>query len=216
MRHPVLREWKDTMPPDAEEPAEPARICFLAVDVPRAVGETVARWVRPLLDPPARVVEPERLHVTLVYYGAVAADALGALSAEIAAHATGSPLGLEPGVPGRFGKGSVLWVGVGGDVDRLAGMRQELLAATSGFGAASAPLANTAASEFVPHLTVARIKRRSRAPRRFLESRPEWDDATRFVADRLTLFESARGRYRVLAEFPLDGATAREPVASER
>ncbi len=37
-----------------------------------------------------------------------------------------------------------------------------------------------------------------------------------FVADRLTLFESAGGRYRVLAEFPLDGGAGRDRAAAGR
>jgi 2'-5' RNA ligase len=196
--------------PDAdatEDHGEPTRVCFLAVEVPRPVGEEIAAWVLPLLDPPARAVKPDRFHLTLVYYGAVAAGEVDALTAEIAVHAHGAPLGLEPASPGRFGKGHVLWVGVGGDVTRLAALRAALLAATSRFGAASAGLADSPESEFVPHVTVARVRGRPRSPRRFLEARPEWDASLRFVADRLTLFESAGGRYRVLAEFPLD----REP-----
>jgi 2'-5' RNA ligase len=199
------------MPPaDAtEDRAEPPRICFLAIDVPRPVAEGVAGWVGPLLDAPARPVRPDRYHVTLVYYGAVAAGALGALTAEVAAHTHGGPLGLEPGSPGRFGRAHVLWVGVGGEVVRLSALRGEIFAATRGFGRASAEPAEGPEAEYLPHITVARIRGRSRPPRRFLESRAEWDDSVRFVADRLTLFESAGGRYRVLAEFPLDGAAGR-------
>ncbi len=205
------------MPPDtdtSEDRVDAPRICFLAVDVPRAVGETIARWVGPLLDPPARAVEPTRFHVTLLYYGAVGADALATLTSEIAAHTAGSPLGLEPASPGRFGKGHVLWVGVEGDVAELAAMRQEVFAATSTFGAASAQHGDGPEAEYVPHITVARIRGRSRPPRRFLESRPGWDASTRFVADRLTLFESVGGRYRVLAEFPLYEAAGRDTTAS--
>ncbi len=198
------------MPPadETEDRARARRICFLAIEVPGPVGESIAAWVRPLLEVPARPVQPDRLHITLVYYGGVDADALGALTTAIAARPLGAPLGLEPGSPGRFGKGHVLWVGVGGDVTRLAALRGDLFTSTSGFGAASAVPVEGAEAEYVPHVTVARIRGRSRPPRRFLESRPEWDASVRFVADRLTLFESAGGRYRVLEEFGFDANAA--------
>jgi hypothetical protein len=138
-------------PADAtDDRAERPRICFLAVEVPPTVAEGIAGWVRPLLDAAARAVEPDRFHVTLVYYGAVAADALGELTAEIAAHASGGRLGLEPGPPGRFGRGRVLWVGLGGDVDRLAALRRELHDATGGFGEASAEPGEGPEAEYVP------------------------------------------------------------------
>jgi 2'-5' RNA ligase len=196
------------MPPvDAsEDRADASRICFVAIGVPQAVGESIARWVAPHLEGPARPVKPDRFHVTLVYYGAVAVDTLAALKTEIGVCTVGAPLELEPASPGRFGRGHVLWMGVGGDVARLAALRRQLFTATSDFGkVSSAEPAEGPESEYVPHITVARLRGRSRAPRRFFESVPEWDSSVRFVADRLTLFESAGGRYRVLAEFPLDG-----------
>ena len=197
------------MPPaDVTEGTEPSRICFLAIDVPRMVAERIAGWVRPLLDAPARQVKPDRFHVTLVYYGGVAEHALGGLTTEIAAHTSGPPLCLEPGSPGRFGRSHVLWVGVEGDVALLATLRGGLFAATSGYGTAPTESGDPEA-QYVPHITVARIRGRSRPPRRFLESRPEWDDSLGFVADRLTLFESAGSRYRVLTEFPLEGDPGR-------
>jgi 2'-5' RNA ligase len=198
------------MPPaDLSESTESSRTCFLAIDVPRIVGESIAGWVRPLLDTPARPVEPDRFHVTLVYYGPVAAHAVGELTAAIATHTTGPSLRLEPTSPGRFGRGHVLWVGVGGDIARLAVLRGTLFAATCGYGAASTQSDEGPEAEYIPHITVARTRGRPRPPRRFLESRPEWDDSVGFVADRLTLFESAGGRYRVLAEFPFEGDPGR-------
>jgi 2'-5' RNA ligase len=194
---------------DVPEGTEPSHICFLAIDVPRMVGEGIAGWVRPLLEAPARPVKPDRFHVTLVYYGGVAAHALGDLTTEIAAHTSGPSLCLEPGSPGRFGRGHMLWVSVEGDVARLATLRGRLFAATSGYGTASAESGEGPEAEYVPHITVARIRGRSRPPRRFLESRPERNDSLGFVADRLTLFESAGSRYRVLTEFPLEGDLGR-------
>lgn len=196
-------------PPDVPEGTEPSPICFLAIEVPRRVGAAIASWVGPLLDAPARPVEPDRFHVTLVYYGGVAVQALAGLTTEIGAHTSRPPLRLEPGLPGRFGRGHVLWVGVEGDVARLATLRGSLVAATSGYGTASAESGEGPEAEYVPHITVARIRGRSRPPRRFLGSRPEWADSVRFVADHLTLFESAGNHYRVLTEFPLDGDLGR-------
>ncbi len=185
------------------------RTCFLGIAVPAEVGRVIARAVHPLLGDDVRAVAHDRYHLTLVYYGDVAEETIGELGSAIAARSHGEvPLRLRPGAPGRFGRGTVLWVGLDGDIARLADLRRDLFAATGRFGTASTGAGGVdehRAESFVPHVTVARSRRPGRSARRFTAATPRWGAAA-FLADRLYLYETSRGSYRVLHGFPLAGA----------
>jgi len=157
-----------------------------------------------MVGPEVRLVPPDRTHLTLVYYGEVAPAAVGPLGASIAAVAADCPpLRLAPGSAGRFRDGTVLWFGLTGDTVRLARLRDDLVLATAGFGAATAA---GDGAPFVPHLTVARLRRRAAGPgAAFAGATVAWGASDRFTADRLTLYRSAGGRYEVLDELPLAG-----------
>lgn len=108
------------MPP-SERSTGRARL-FVAVAPPPAVVAELERAVRPLrsVEPRLRWSSPERWHVTLAFLGPVADEVRPALSERLARVARRHPpaeLALAGG--GRFGT-RVLWIGISGDLGRLA------------------------------------------------------------------------------------------------
>lgn len=158
-----------------------------------AVGATVARAEAAY---PAKWVRPDDFHVTLVFVGEVTEQQLTALTATaapvVARHA---PMAVSLAGANTFDD-RVLWVGVEGDLARLAALAGEL-------GAALAVTSNH--PTYTPHLTVARAARKGGDPR-LPSIAAEAFGAARFgdwVADRVTVYESRDGRYFARASLPL-------------
>jgi 2'-5' RNA ligase len=185
------------VPVDADSIAAVGR---LVADV-RAAVETDAR------DRPARWVRHEGLHLTLRFLGAIPEDRRPAIEGALRAAAAGVdrfPVRLAGS--GAFpspGRPRVLWIGVDEGADRL----RELAAAVS---RALEPLGYPPGERpFAAHLTLARTDGlRSGPPTAAALARAAADWSTRFVADRVTLFESHTGggpaRYEPLLEVPLE------------
>src|SRR5256885_899713 len=97
---------------------------FFAVELPHEVQNALAKlrseqaWARDY-----RWVEPESTHITLAFLGEqpeAALEALTQLGQQAAARSKAGKLTI--GGPGSFGPRSaprVLWVGLGGDLDKL-------------------------------------------------------------------------------------------------
>jgi 2'-5' RNA ligase len=105
--------------------------------------------------PPVRWVRPEAIHLTLKFLGSVPAQRVTNISVALAPTVQGiRPLKLSLGSLGAFGgrRGTrVVWVGVDGDVERVAELQRRVEAALErlGFPAENRP--------FSPHLTLGRV-----------------------------------------------------------
>ncbi len=114
------------------------------------------------LCPNARVqwVRPEAMHVTLKFLGNVAEDALPDIHNAMTRVAGACPqFSLGVGHLGAFPDlraPRVLWVGMSGHVEALVGLAGDLDGALRGLGF------SPESKPFQPHLTLARIKERSR------------------------------------------------------
>ncbi len=132
---------------------------FIAVALPPEVRETLARVIGRLRDAElrgVRLVAPEGVHVTLKFLGNVdaglvasLAEALGAAGSDVA------PFELALQGVGAFPDERaprVLWAGIAGDTEALAGLarRVDEACATLGFARERRP--------FAPHLTIARLR----------------------------------------------------------
>lgn len=187
---------------------------FLAIEIPQAVRREVARRIAGLRDrlPRARWVDPEILHLTLLFFGQVAEAEVPALGTALrAAFARHAPMELRLAGGGTFPPrrpARVAWVSLETteameNPDHLAALQADATAAAAesiGFVPEDRP--------FHPHVTVARCE-------------PFWprDAAEKFaaafpgavgqpwVADHGVLFESKlspRGpRYRAVELLPL-------------
>jgi len=176
---------------------------FVAVELPPAVRDELARWARAALGraPQPRRLDAGSLHLTLCFLGeqdpSAVAEIAGALraSAELLAAveelALGAPLWLPPRNP------RVLAVGVGDPTGALAALQAALvgeLVALLGW--------DPGRERFRPHVTVARMRPGSQRART-LPPTP----ALRFAPAAATLFRSTLepdgARYEPLASIPV-------------
>ena len=184
---------------------------FVAIEIPEPVCREVKRRIAGLRDrvPRARWVDPDVLHLTLVFLGEVAATPLAALAAALRdACAPLPPLALRLSGAGTFPPGRparVAWL-AGGAARQLAAVQAAAVAAaaaTAGYQPEERP--------YHPHVTLARCP--SPWPRpaveKFVAALPG-EIGPPFVATRAVLIESKlspRGAtYRLLADLPLTGS----------
>lgn len=129
---------------------------FVAVRVPPDVTATIQATLAGVAEAHDRLrwTEPAGWHVTLAFCGEVPDLRLGELVDVVrevaAAH---EPFSLRLAAPGRFGE-RVLWLGVDGDVGRLAALGEGLRDALE---AAGVPVAR---EPLRPHVTLARSRGR--------------------------------------------------------
>jgi len=133
--------------------------CFIAVELPDELKKGLTQlqsrlklgkqsWVK--------WVDPYSTHLTLKFLGSVAVDRIGEITGAIGEAAQGmSPFYLkikELGVFPNLRRVQVAWVGVSGEVDKLAHLQQRIESnlACIGFAPESRP--------FTPHLTLARLR----------------------------------------------------------
>ena len=130
---------------------------FIAAELPAGLRQALGRLQAELARAGvrARWVRPEGIHLTLRFLGDVPAGALAPLAETLAAAAAGQPalsleavgLGVFPG-PRRP---RVVWVGLAGEIERLAGLQRRLeqALAAHAFPPEDRP--------FRPHLTLGRF-----------------------------------------------------------
>jgi 2'-5' RNA ligase len=104
-------------------------------------------------------VDPYSIHLTLKFLGGVDADKISPITAAMAEAVQGvAPFRLEVKGLGAFPdlrRVQVVWVGVGGEVDKLAHLQQRLESNLAGLGFAPER------RRFSPHLTLARVRDRA-------------------------------------------------------
>ena len=151
---------------------------FVAVGLPEVPAAHLAQALGRAPDP--------RWHLTLAFLGDVVdpAPLLGPLSAVPL-----DPFALSLAGAGTFGRGRVLWVGVGAGREPLSALAGEVAAACRSAGVALEERA------FRPHLTVRRGRDLQPGPLAAYEG-PGW------TVERFALFASREGRYDVLEQWP--------------
>jgi 2'-5' RNA ligase len=144
----------------------------------------------------------ENLHLTLVFLGETSDEReakVKQLCADVAQRHRSLSLTVEGA--GTFGHPPrVLWLGIGGQLEPLRALRAELYAALE---------VKDEHAEYSPHLTLGRSKRDHGD--RELEELAESLRSTRlgpFAVDSVVLYQSAGGRYKERARFPLGARTA--------
>jgi 2'-5' RNA ligase len=184
---------------------------FLALDPPPEILRRIAdiqaalkRDIRGALS----WVRPEGIHLTLKFFGDIARDDVRAISEVVAAQAVcARPLNLEAKGLGVFpdaGRPRVLWLRIGGEVERLIALQRAVDGGleTCGFAREQRP--------FKAHLTLARVKSQQGLCGfgGALAARGS-QSAGAFTAAGLTLFRSEltpKGAiYTTLGHFPFQG-----------
>ena len=137
---------------------EPLR-CFIAIELPQELKRALKELQQRLQKgspAPARWVDPNGIHLTLNFLGNVAADRIEAISGAMAEAARGiAPFQLGVGELGAFPnlkRVQIVWVGVGGEVEKLARLQQQLESALEKLGFPPEK------RRFTPHLTLARLR----------------------------------------------------------
>jgi len=132
---------------------------FIAIELPDGLRAELTQLQAALkLDKPPRVkwVDPYSIHLTLKFLGNVVIDRLGEITTTMEAAVQGiSPFRLEVeglGVFPNLRRVQVAWVGLGGEVNKLAQLQQRIESnlARLGFTPESRPS--------TPHLTLARLR----------------------------------------------------------
>jgi len=143
---------------------------FLAIEVPGAWRREAARALRALTAalhddarPLLRPVAADRLHLTVRFLGEVDGALLAPLQAALAGAVPPVAVDLALAPAGSFGpaaRTSVVWLGVGGDLDGLRTLAARVDGAVIAAGLALDP---REPHEARPHLTLARVRPRAGA-----------------------------------------------------
>ena len=175
----------------SDETPEPVKRLFFALACPPEQRRAIAQWRSALALRIGRPVPAENFHLTLLFLGAVEVAQI----AEICAAAAKVRV---PGIALRVALDRLdVWRRAGALVLAPEQAPPELLRLVYVLEQAMLPFGSEdAPKEFRPHLT---LMRDYRAPVPESATPPEF-----FLrADRFVLFESHKGRYRALAEWPL-------------
>lgn len=132
---------------------------FIAIELPAGVRSELGRLrdtLKRAVTCPARWVAPDSIHLTLVFLGDVGSSRIEGVKLVMAeASAESRPFELGLGGLGAFPntlRPQVVWVGIEGDVDRLAHLQKSLEGRLDRLGF------RPDARRFSPHLTLARLR----------------------------------------------------------
>jgi 2'-5' RNA ligase len=133
--------------------------CFIAVELPEEAKGGLARLKQELKRDEHKFVkwvEPRGVHLTLKFLGNIPAKRVAEITEAMGKAAQGiSQFHLEMSGMGAFPslrQARVFWVGIGGEVDKLSGLAQNIDSTLAAIGFAKEE------RSFVPHLTLARIR----------------------------------------------------------
>jgi len=135
---------------------------FIAIELPDELKAELSRLQTQLKSGgqyPVKWVNPYDIHLTLKFLGNVGVNRIGKITAAIEEAAQEvPPFRLEvkdPGVFPNLRRVQVVWVGMGGEVDKLARLQQRIEANLERLGFARE------SRSFAPHLTLARVRDRA-------------------------------------------------------
>ncbi len=140
---------------------------FIAIELPEEAKEGLARLRKELERDEHKFVKwvgPGGIHLTLKFLGNIPSKRVTEITEAIKEAAQGiSPFNLEISGLGAFPsirQARVLWVGIGGEVDKLSRLQKNIDSALAALGFAKEE------RPFVPHLTLARIREGASPPER--------------------------------------------------
>jgi 2'-5' RNA ligase len=140
---------------------------FIAIELPEEAKEGLARLRKELERDEHKLVkwvDPRGVHLTLKFLGNVPSKRVTEITEAIKGAVQGiSPFHLEISGLGAFPslrQARVFWVGIGGEVDKLSNLQQNIDSAFAVLGFAKEE------RSFVPHLTLARIRQGASPPER--------------------------------------------------
>jgi len=140
---------------------------FIAIELSEEAKEGLARLRKELERDEHRFVkwvDPGGIHLTLKFLGNIPSKRVAEITEAIEEAAQGnSPFHLEISGLGAFPslrQARVFWVGIGGEVDKLSKLQQNIDSALAALGFAKEE------RSFVPHLTLARIRQGASPPER--------------------------------------------------
>jgi len=140
---------------------------FIAIELPEKVLEGLARLRKELERDGHKFVkwvDPGGVHLTLKFLGNIPSKRVAEITEAIEEATQGiSPFNLEISGLGAFPslkQARVFWVGIGGEVDKLSRLQQNIDSALAILGFAKEE------RSFVPHLTLARIRQGAPPPER--------------------------------------------------
>jgi 2'-5' RNA ligase len=132
---------------------------FIAIELPEEAKEGLAKLKKELERDEHKFVKwvnPRGIHLTLKFLGNIPSKQVAEITEAIEGAAQGiSPFHLEIGGLGAFPslrQARVFWVGIGGEMDKLSRLQQNI-----DYALAALRFAKEERS-FVPHLTLARIR----------------------------------------------------------
>ena len=133
--------------------------CFIAIELPDEAREGLARLKKELERDEhnfVKWVDPGGIHLTLKFLGNIPSKRVTEITEAMRTAVQGiSRFHLEISGMGAFPslrQVRVFWVGIGGEVDKLSRLQQNIDSALTALGFAKEE------RSFVPHLTLARIK----------------------------------------------------------
>ena len=140
---------------------------FVAIELPGEAKKGLARLRKELEKDEHRFVkwvEPQGIHLTLKFLGNIPSQRVAEITEAMRKAVQGSsPFQLEISGLGAFPtlkQARVLWVGIGGELDKLSRLQQEIDSALTAMGFAKEE------RPFTPHLTLARIREGASPPER--------------------------------------------------
>jgi 2'-5' RNA ligase len=135
--------------------------CFVAIELPSEVKAGLAGLRRELERPEHTFIKwvgPDAIHLTLKFLANIPSKKVTEITKAIEEAAQGiSPFHLEISQVGAFPnlkQPRVLWVGIGGELDKLLSLQRRVDSALTPLGFAKEERA------FAPHLTIARLRER--------------------------------------------------------
>jgi len=140
---------------------------FIAIELPEEAKEGLARLRKELERDEHKFVKwvaPGGIHLTLKFLGNIPSKRVAEITEAIQEAAQGiSPFHLEISGLGAFPnlrQVRVFWVGIGGEVDKLSQLQQNIDSALAALGFTKEE------RSFMPHLTLARIREGASPPER--------------------------------------------------
>jgi 2'-5' RNA ligase len=165
---------------------------FIAIELPYKIRQCLGQFQAEMKKSKIRAawVKPETMHLTLKFLGDVKASDIGKIKsvmkkATAPVHA-GFNLNISnPGIFGPFSRPKVLWIGV---KDRTGSL--EALASDLDSGFSEALNIKKESRKFMPHITLARVKKGSSGMQPVIKYLKTNDLKLQFHVDSIHLFES--------------------------